>query len=124
MALVTQEYLQNLLDRSTIEALFDALPNAVSPLDAADSLIKRYIGVIPDPPPDALKQIAADIVIWSLSGRQQSLSDAELQRREKRFDDALRLLEQLRDGTLSLEDMTTTPIAPEAGSSPLQGDMP
>jgi hypothetical protein len=124
MALVTQEYLQNLLDRSTVEALFDGLPNAAAPLDAADSLIKRYIGTIPDPAPDALRQIAADIVIWSLSGRQQSLTDAELERREKRFDDALSILEHLRDGTLSLADITTTPIAPEAGSAPLQGDMP
>lgn len=102
MPLSSQGHLQTLLDRATVEALFDGIPDAAQPFRDADSLIERYIGPIPTPAPDALRVIAADIVIWSLTGRQQQISASELDRRETRFENALAKLEQLRTGVLKI----------------------
>jgi len=94
-----------------------ALTEAIA---AADARITATTGVEPAATVSAnhatLRNCAAWIAIWILTGRQSDVSETEVNRRHAQYDDAIETLNQIRDGDLTLSvPETTTP--PSCGSA-------
>ncbi len=98
-----------------------ALNQAIAETDA---LITSYTGIVPVTQADnnhkLLTSIAGDIVIGILSGRQTDINDIELKRRQDAYDNAMKLLIQIRNGDIELSTPAplATPTTPEFHAAP------
>ena len=79
-----------------------------------DDIIYQYTKVaVPASPDDAnptLQNIACALFVYYTSGKQGELSAEEKSRREKLYDDAMKKLQEIRDGGFVLYDSEGTAI--------------
>lgn len=121
MPFTNADLLTSQMHSSQVTTLLAGL--TIDPFAEADKIITTYTGI--EPPADAddadklLTTIASRIVIWHLSGRQQGLPRDEWERRKAMYDEAMKWLQQIRDGDLELEPATA--FGPQFRSDALRG---
>jgi phage gp36-like protein len=123
MAYCTQEELEQLVpEQDLIQLTDDAIPpaaidaeNVARAIADAGELIDGYLReryTLPlEPVPGLLNTLAADIAVWRLYARRANIDPMEGVK--ERYRNALKLLEQIRDGRLALGAGALT--TPETG---------
>lgn len=103
MPFTNKTLLQARVASDVLSVLLEGDSSLDEALAEADELVTSYTGIAPSSDnPKILSGIAGDIVIWILSGRQTQIDEHELERRRGKYDAAIRLLEEIRDGKLRI----------------------
>lgn len=119
MHFTSEEKLKGFLDAASVDALLTGIPAGQheKAITYVDSIITGKTGIAPAATNhDMLEGIAAHLVIWHLSG-QNPVGEEEMRRREKAADDAMALLDQIRDGDITLTPPSST-IDPVFAAAP------
>ncbi len=107
MSFTSYELLKQRIDSAQLDVLVgdDAEASAIllGAIDEADAIIFAYTGIVPcETNHRLLVGAAGDIAIKILSGQQTQLDEHELVRRQRNYDNAIRTIESIRDGKITI----------------------
>lgn len=111
MSFTSEQYITIAFDEAQLAILIgDKNENLIQAIAQADNIITAYTGITPSGDPSennkTLVNVATSIVVWILSGRQGIIAKEELDRRKMQYDDAIAMLDKIKNGEILLASPT------------------